>query len=112
MTRFLVLAALAIVPSALAWECEPDNCARAVTGTRRGDAFVTGAKSDCSKFMDKTVTAPAVTVTATVQPPWYATACPGTHYSSACSCWGIHGETSTITPTSTVTVTIDAVPTK
>lgn len=60
MNHFLKLAALALVPSALAWECEPDNCARAVTGTRRGDAFVTSAQGDCSSYMSKTVTAPAV----------------------------------------------------
>lgn len=59
MNTFLGLA-LAFVPAVLANECEPDNCARAVTGTRRGDAFVTMAQGDCSKFMDATSTAPAV----------------------------------------------------
>lgn len=41
---------------------------------------------------------PKSTVTATVMPPWYATACHDNHYSSACSCWGIKGTTVTITP--------------
>lgn len=60
MNSFFKLAALALLPAALAWECEPDNCARAVTGTRRGPDFSNTAKSDCTSFMDKTVTAPAV----------------------------------------------------
>ncbi len=62
MNRFLGLVALALLPAALATEgtCNADNCARAVTGTRRGDAFVTSAQGDCSAFQQKTVTAPVV----------------------------------------------------
>lgn len=55
------LVLLAAIPSGLAANgCNADNCARAVTGTRRGDAFVTSAKADCSSFMTKTVTGTAV----------------------------------------------------
>ncbi|KAM3501264.1 hypothetical protein MY10362_005700 [Beauveria mimosiformis] len=103
--------ALALLPSALATECNADNCARAVTGTRRGDDFVSLAQGDCSRFMQKTVTAPADHYP-TVAPPWYASACSGTvRYASACSCWGIPGDAVTITPTTTVTATLDATPT-
>ncbi|OAR00545.1 hypothetical protein LLEC1_00496 [Akanthomyces lecanii] len=115
----------------VAGACNADNCARAVTGTRRGDAFGTSAKADCSSFMTKTVTGTAVTVTNTVtvtevpkgtvtahkraEPtvPTYASACSGTsRYSSACSCWGITAGTLTIHPTSivTATVTVTGVP--
>ncbi|ATY60167.1 hypothetical protein A9K55_005499 [Cordyceps militaris] len=111
MQTFIGLVALALLPSALAAECAADNCARAVTGTRRGDPFVTQAQSDCSHFQQKTITAPAVTITSTVAPPWYATACSGTvRYASACSCWGITGDAVTVTPTTTITTTLDAVP--
>ncbi|OAA77108.1 hypothetical protein LEL_06792 [Akanthomyces lecanii RCEF 1005] len=116
MNRFLGLAVLALLPSALATDgsCNADNCARAVTGTRRGDAFVTSAQADCSAFQQKTITAPAVTITSTVAPPWYASACSGTvRYASACSCWGIQGEPAiTVTPTTTITTTLDALPTQ
>ncbi|EJP67876.1 small secreted protein [Beauveria bassiana ARSEF 2860] len=108
----LVIVALALLPCALATECNADNCARAVTGTRRGDDFVSSAQGDCSRFMQKTVTAPAMTITSTVAPPWYASACSGTvRYASACSCWGIPGDAVTITPTTTVTTTLNAAPT-
>ncbi|KAM3542177.1 hypothetical protein ARSEF1564_004921 [Beauveria bassiana] len=105
--------------------CNNDNCARAVTGTRRGDAFGTLARADCSRFMTKTVTGSAVTVTNTltitaasnppaitilnrdVAVPSYASACSGTsRYSSACSCWGITAHTITLHPTSVVTATV------
>ncbi|KAJ3497659.1 hypothetical protein NLG97_g1730 [Lecanicillium saksenae] len=110
-------------------ECNPDNCANAVTGTRRGPAFSTTAKSDCSSFMTTTTTLAAVTktttVTITIVPgnapaptnpppakrdlktvPYYATACSGTsRYSSACSCYGITAHTFTESPTVTVTAT-------
>lgn len=56
----LAAAALAMLPTALANECKPDNCANAVTGTHRGDAFVTQARSGCSSFMNKTATATPV----------------------------------------------------
>ncbi|KAM3429783.1 hypothetical protein NHJ13734_008030 [Beauveria thailandica] len=104
--------ALALLPCALATECNADNCARAVTGTWRGDDFVSLAQGDCSRFMQKTVTAPAVTITSTVASPWYASACSGTvRYASACSCWGIPGDAVTITPTTTVTTTVNVAPT-
>src|SRR5262245_53059992 len=31
--------------------CDDDNCARAVTGTRRGSGFSSTAQSDCTSFM-------------------------------------------------------------
>ncbi|KAJ2973054.1 hypothetical protein NQ176_g6815 [Zarea fungicola] len=121
------LVLLAAIPSGLAANgCNADNCARAVTGTRRGDAFVTSAKADCSSFMTKTVTGTAVstvtnTITITAEPnsptitvvkrdltvPAYASACSGaSRYSSACSCWGITANTVTVNPTSVITATV------
>ncbi|XWX02404.1 hypothetical protein V2A60_010441 [Cordyceps javanica] len=115
MSRLLGLVALALLPSALATGtggCNADNCARAVTGTRRGELAVTQAQSDCSQFMQKTSTAPVVTVTSTVVVPSYASACSGSvRYASACSCWGIPGDVVTVTPTTTITTTLDAAPT-
>lgn len=54
--------------------------------------------------MEKRAPAGPVTVTPSVVPP-YASSCPdASAYSSACSCWGIAGQTTTMpTPTSTVT---------
>ena len=40
--------------------CSNDNCARAVTGSRRGETFVTSAQADCTSFMVQTITAPGV----------------------------------------------------
>ncbi|WYZ43924.1 hypothetical protein EsH8_VII_000360 [Colletotrichum jinshuiense] len=45
--------------------CSNDNCARAVTGTRRGAAFVTTAKADCQNFMVATQYGHTSTVTTT-----------------------------------------------
>ncbi|KAJ4148571.1 hypothetical protein LMH87_003035 [Akanthomyces muscarius] len=122
---YVPLALLFKAQSVVAGACNADNCARAVTGTRRGDAFGTSAKADCSSFMTKTVTGSAVTVTNTVTVteipkgtvtvykradptvPTYASACSGTsRYSSACSCWGITASTLTVHPTSVVTATV------
>ena len=36
--------------------CSADNCARAVTGTAKGSTRVVVAKSDCSSFLETTVT--------------------------------------------------------
>lgn len=36
--------------------CNADNCARAITGTRKGSAFTSQAKADCSSFMLATIT--------------------------------------------------------
>ncbi|OAA56414.1 Phospholipase A2 [Cordyceps fumosorosea ARSEF 2679] len=120
---------LALLLNGVSADCNSDNCARAVTGTRRGDAFETTAKADCSRFMTKTVTGSVVTVTNTVTitgapkasdvtvmnrdmtVPSYASACSGTsRYSSACSCWGITAGTTTVHPTSVVTTTVTQVP--
>lgn len=50
------LGLLAMVSMVNGNACNPDNCANAVTGTRRGPAFSTTAKSDCSSFMTTTST--------------------------------------------------------
>ncbi|EGR44610.1 uncharacterized protein TRIREDRAFT_124059 [Trichoderma reesei QM6a] len=112
--------------------CNADNCARAVTGTREGLLPITSRQSDCSSFMQATVTpkATTTTITITVDPevtpkakravanaapitvtptaiPNYADPCDVAHYSSACSCWGIHATTVTAsTPTQTEIVTV------
>ncbi|KAJ6782330.1 hypothetical protein PWT90_07802 [Aphanocladium album] len=118
--------------------CNADNCANAVTGTRRGPAFPATAKSDCSSFMTTTTTLAPVTVTNTITitivpggapaptnpppvkrdvktVPYYASACSGTsRYSSACSCYGITAQTFTASPSASTdrcnfkTVTVTA----
>ncbi|KAM7213327.1 phospholipase A2 [Rhypophila decipiens] len=136
MFRLLALLALPLTPLVSATGgggCHADNCARAVTGTHRGPQAVATAKADCSSFMKQTVTASnAVTITSTITAvaapggggqtnapvkrdgqtiPEYASPCTDTSlYSSACSCWGITGETQTVTPTSTITVTTTLAP--
>ncbi|KAL0934956.1 uncharacterized protein CTRU02_209547 [Colletotrichum truncatum] len=101
--------------TAIAYSCSNDNCARAVTGTRRGIAFASGAKTDCQNFMIQTHT---VTIATSAAPtaktiPTYASECSGTsRYSSACSCWGITASTiSREDQTTTVTVSASAVST-
>jgi hypothetical protein len=119
-------------------ECNANNCARAVTGTRSGKVpDITSRADDCSSFMLATVTPATSTYTTTttvtttisveyvkrdgilanrqvtVHPtavPYYASACPGTSaYSSACSCWGITASTTTApTPVTTTTSTVTA----
>ncbi|KAJ9667101.1 hypothetical protein H2201_002620 [Coniosporium apollinis] len=86
--------------------CSADNCARAVTGTRRGDPARSSARADCSSFFARTVTVTVgntETITQTPTPtavPTYATACSGAaRYSSACSCFGVTASTSTVTVT-------------
>ncbi|KAG5957949.1 hypothetical protein E4U57_001649 [Claviceps arundinis] len=128
-------AAVAGILDARKGHCGGDNCARQVTGTRKGLGPLSSRKADCSSFM-RTVVAPeatTITVTVTVDPeepvfltrhviyraatetpteapsvPTYASSCKNAHkYSSACSCWGI---TPAITfgpvPTETRTVTV------
>ena len=99
--------------------CNADNCARAVTGSAAQPALSVRS-SDCASFLAVTVTPPAVTVTsaaaaAVVTPadatssavPTYASACSGAvRYSSACSCLGVTGTTTTVAaPTVTVAPT-------
>lgn len=109
--------------------CAGDNCARQVTGTRDGLSPIESRKADCTSFQTSTVTPDAVTTTVTVTVdsdtpaklrrnvravtnvptvvPAYASACDGSRYASACSCWGITaGVTTAPTPTSTVTTTV------
>jgi len=43
--------------------CYADNCARAITGSAGGPLDVAGHTSDCSNFMQQTVTVPEETVT-------------------------------------------------
>ncbi|KAK8068826.1 Phospholipase A2 [Apiospora phragmitis] len=139
-----VLITAALLPLALAAAaleprnnngCNADNCARAVTGTRRGPASISAFKQDCTSFMSATVTPPTSTATVTVTPdtcdedeqapltlkkqkraegvtvfptavPTYASACSGAvRYSSACSCWGVSAAFTTA-PTPVVTVTV------
>lgn len=105
--------------------CVADNCARAVTGTRRGPSHTLTASSDCSSFLHETTTIPLslttieLTETRTVtlpledeglakraEPsptttskaiPSYASACSGAvRYSSACACLGITAFTTTV----------------
>ncbi|KAF7505531.1 hypothetical protein GJ744_000693 [Endocarpon pusillum] len=103
--------------------CNGDNCARAVTGTAKGSTRVVVAQSDCSSFLETTVTKYASTTTvvqtAAITPlpvpskpiPSYATACSGSvRYSSACSCWGIAAGTKTISSEVT-TVFVSSTPT-
>jgi len=45
--------------------CNADNCARAVSGTRFGAAFISTARADCSSFQRVTVTPKTVTSTTT-----------------------------------------------
>ncbi|KAJ6256058.1 hypothetical protein Dda_9150 [Drechslerella dactyloides] len=69
--------------------CNANNCARAVTGTRGGEAVVTSHRGDCSSFMQTTV-GPGTTIVIPTDVPTYASACTGpAAYSSACSCWGV-----------------------
>jgi hypothetical protein len=64
----LVLASSASLAAASA--CNPDNCARAVTGTQAGLVFQSSAKADCSSFLQATVYPATVTstVTTTIYP--------------------------------------------
>lgn len=84
MKLFVALLA-GLIPCAVGWsttttQCNADNCARAVTGTRLGPAHVTTAQSDCSVQ----VAAPTPTI------PSYVHNCPNVEsYISACNCWGI-----------------------
>ncbi|KAG5924711.1 hypothetical protein E4U42_004562 [Claviceps africana] len=116
--------------------CGGDNCARQVTGTRKGLTPLSSRKADCSSFMRTTIVpdATTITVTVTVEPdepvsltkrgieyraatevdhavPTYASSCKKKgKYSSACSCWGITPVITTApvpTETRTVTVTLD-----
>ncbi|KAG5980689.1 hypothetical protein E4U55_003771 [Claviceps digitariae] len=117
--------------------CGGDNCARQVTGTRKGLTPLSSRKADCSNFMRTTIVpdATTITVTVTVEPdepvsktkrgienraatevpnatvPDYASSCKKAgKYASACSCWGITPTVSTApvpTETRTVTVTLD-----
>ncbi|KAK8045509.1 hypothetical protein PG993_005533 [Apiospora rasikravindrae] len=69
-----VLITAALLPLALAAAafeprnnngCNDDNCARAVTGTRRGPESMSAFRQDCTSFMTATVTPPASTVIVT-----------------------------------------------
>jgi len=54
---------LSLTPAAFAaGKCNADNCARAVTGTRRGTAFPASAQADCSIFLLQTEIGPTVYV--------------------------------------------------
>lgn len=65
MKLFDALLVLASSASLAAATCNPDNCARAVTGTQAGLAFQSSAKADCSSFLQATVYPATVTSTVT-----------------------------------------------
>lgn len=61
--KFTILSSIALAAGVIANDnggCNADNCARAVTGTRRGDPFVSSAMADCNSAMHHTEIAPAV----------------------------------------------------
>ncbi|KAK7942503.1 uncharacterized protein PG986_011616 [Apiospora aurea] len=69
-----VLITAALLPLALAGAvfeprnnngCNADNCARAVTGTRRGPESMSSFRQDCTSFLSTTVTPPMSTVIVT-----------------------------------------------
>jgi len=71
MKLFGALFVLASINSlAAASTCNPDNCARAVTGIQAGLAAQSSAKADCSSFLQATVYPATVTstVTTTIYP--------------------------------------------
>ncbi|KAG6009466.1 hypothetical protein E4U21_002381 [Claviceps maximensis] len=137
-----ILLSLVVTGAAAALEarkghCGGDNCARQVTGTRKGLIPLSSRKEDCSNFMRTTIVpdATTITVTVTVEPdepvsltkrgieyraatdvtnaavPSYASSCKKEgKYASVCSCWGITPVLTTApvpTETHTVTVTLD-----
>ncbi len=51
-----ILAAVALASATATTKCNANNCARAVTGTRLGDAGISSHRADCSDFMMATVT--------------------------------------------------------
>lgn len=60
MKSFTLAAVVASLATAVSADCHADNCARAVTGTRLGPAFVSSARADCSTRQTHTEIAPAV----------------------------------------------------
>lgn len=61
--KFTILSSIVLAAGVIANDnggCHDDNCARAVTGTRRGATFVSAAMADCTSAQDHTETAPAV----------------------------------------------------
>ena len=104
----LILSFISIAVAYVDTACHYDNCLRAVAGTRQGPGQVSTASSDCSSFLQRTITPPATTVTVTTTTtkppsgtnnqkrgalatiPAYASPCAGAaDYSSACSCFGV-----------------------
>lgn len=90
--------------------CHNDNCLRAVVGTRKGPGQASTASTDCSAFVQTTLTPSPTTITITTttyEPsistngahkrqlnsatiPAYASACTDSiQYSSACLCLGV-----------------------
>ncbi|KAL2065716.1 hypothetical protein VTL71DRAFT_3386 [Oculimacula yallundae] len=78
MKSFTTLLSIAYGASvAIAAACNADNCARAVTGTRRGIIAQSSAKEDCSSFLKATVYPSNVTSTV------FVTVFPGTFISKS-----------------------------
>lgn len=111
-TYFSLFLSFARIASA---KCTHNNCVRAVIGVHQDHSV---ARSDCSNFLEVTVTPPASTVSITLtsvvnatttfqtfQPakrqgaaaiPVYASNClDAAAYASACSCFGVKPETIT-----------------
>lgn len=124
---FKSAAALAMAGAAVANPLikRDDACLAAVTGTAAlGDANI--RKEHCSSFIKTIVTSAPVTVTTTItdapapsgwkrdvivcpnEVPNYASACNDDSYKSACSVWGVTGETTITVPASTTTQTVYA----
>ncbi|KAK5074185.1 hypothetical protein LTR64_006670 [Lithohypha guttulata] len=125
---FKSAAALALAGVAMAnpFKRGDDTCLAAVTGKAAlGDDSL--RKEHCSSFIKTIVTPAAITVTTTVtdapsasklrewkrdvtvcpnEVPNYASACDESHYKSACSAWGVTGETTITIPATTTTKTV------
>lgn len=124
----IAVPALALAGNALANPLKrgDDACLAAVTGSAAlGDSNL--RSSHCSSFIKTIVTPAAITVTTTVtdapeptewanykravtvcpnEVPNYASACNTAAYKSACSVWGITGETTFTIPATTTTKTV------
>nr|XP_036577460.1 uncharacterized protein CTRU02_12693 [Colletotrichum truncatum]KAF6784431.1 hypothetical protein CTRU02_12693 [Colletotrichum truncatum] len=124
LARIMTLGAALYYPliahAVVAPRCNADNCARAITGSRRGEAFIASASSDCSDYLATTLVVDTVTITVGEQPqttvppapksvPAYASPCAKEgQYESACSCFGVTG--TTVTVTSTIVVVASPTP--
>jgi len=79
--------------------CNADNCLVALTGKHPGQTQTAADRTgDCSSFFLATVSGSSTIIPTNI--PAYASPCSGAvRYSSACSCAGVTGSTTTVTPT-------------